>query len=83
MPTSFVLAFFSTAALFLYPAFCEAQATSDAAPLSKKVADLEEKFARDEKALLDWPNLARYREANARLVPPAAGEQRVVFLGDS
>jgi hypothetical protein len=83
MPRPFVLAFFSTAALFLYPAFCKAQATPDVAPLSKKVADLEDKFARDEKALLDWPNLARYREANARLVPPAAGEQRVVFMGDS
>ena len=31
----------------------------------------------------DWPNLARYREANARLPLPAPGEQRVVFFGDS
>ena len=31
----------------------------------------------------DWPNLAAYREANAKLAPPAAGEARVVFLGDS
>ncbi len=31
----------------------------------------------------DWPNLARYREANARLAPPAKGEERVVFMGDS
>jgi lysophospholipase L1-like esterase len=31
----------------------------------------------------DYGNLARYREANARLSPPAPGEQRVVFLGDS
>lgn len=31
----------------------------------------------------DWPQLARYREANARLGPPAAGEQRVVFYGNS
>src|SRR6202167_538052 len=31
----------------------------------------------------DFGQLARYREANAALVPPAAGEQRVVFLGDS
>ena len=32
---------------------------------------------------MDWPNLARYREENAKLPPPAAGEQRVVFIGDS
>jgi lysophospholipase L1-like esterase len=83
MTRPFVLAFFSTAALFLYPAFSRAQATLDAAPLSKQVANLEERLARDEKTLLDWPNLARYREANASLVPPAAGEQRVVFMGDS
>lgn len=31
----------------------------------------------------DWPQLARYREENARLAPPAAGERRVVFYGDS
>jgi lysophospholipase L1-like esterase len=31
----------------------------------------------------DFGQLARYREANAALAPPAAGEKRVVFLGDS
>ena len=31
----------------------------------------------------DWANLARYRADNARLGPPAAGEQRVVFYGNS
>jgi len=31
----------------------------------------------------DWANLHRYREANARLTAPAAGEQRVVFMGNS
>ena len=31
----------------------------------------------------DWPNLARYHEANAKLGPPAPGEQRVVFMGNS
>jgi lysophospholipase L1-like esterase len=33
--------------------------------------------------LADWPNLERYRAANAALPAPAAGEQRVVFMGDS
>jgi len=31
----------------------------------------------------DFGQLARYREANAALAPRAAGESRVVFLGDS
>jgi lysophospholipase L1-like esterase len=31
----------------------------------------------------DFGELKRYREANAALKPPAAGENRVVFLGDS
>ncbi len=31
----------------------------------------------------DWPMLARYRNANAQTPPPAAGEKRVVFMGDS
>jgi lysophospholipase L1-like esterase len=31
----------------------------------------------------DWADLARYREANARLAPATKGEARVVFMGDS
>lgn len=31
----------------------------------------------------DWANLGRYREANAQLGPPKAGEKRVVFMGNS
>ena len=31
----------------------------------------------------DYGQLARYRDANAKLAPPAAGEKRVVFFGDS
>ncbi len=36
-----------------------------------------------EKKLLDWPQLGRYAAENARLGPPAPGERRVVFYGDS
>jgi lysophospholipase L1-like esterase len=32
---------------------------------------------------VDWPNLARYHDENARLPAPAQGENRVVFMGDS
>jgi lysophospholipase L1-like esterase len=35
------------------------------------------------KRLDDWPDLARYREANAKVLPPAKDDQRVVFMGDS
>lgn len=34
-------------------------------------------------ALNDWPNLGRYREANANTPPSASSENRVVFMGDS
>jgi len=33
--------------------------------------------------LRDWPDMTRYREANRTLAAPAAGEARVVFMGDS
>ncbi len=32
---------------------------------------------------LDYANLARYREANKKVLPPEPGEKRVVFLGNS
>ena len=70
------------AALFLcFAAF--AQNPQEPAPLSKQVADLEVKASRQEKTLWDWPNLARYRYANAQLPLPAKDQPRVVFLGDS
>lgn len=31
----------------------------------------------------DWPNLAQFRAANDTLPPPAEGENRVVFMGNS
>jgi lysophospholipase L1-like esterase len=31
----------------------------------------------------DWPNLAKYRQANQSLPAPGPGETRVVFMGDS
>jgi len=38
---------------------------------------------RNDVRLRDWPNLARYREANRTLAAPSGGESRVVFMGDS
>ena len=37
----------------------------------------------DRQMLFDFPWLARYRDADAKLGPPAADENRVVFMGDS
>ena len=41
------------------------------------------RIARMDATLKDWPNLARYREANSKIVAPAKKESRVVFMGDS
>lgn len=38
---------------------------------------------RNDARLADWPALGRYRDANRALPAPAAGEPRVVFMGDS
>jgi lysophospholipase L1-like esterase len=46
-------------------------------------APLLEKLAGYEKRAKDWPELARYHEANAKLAAPAKNEKRVVFMGDS
>lgn len=46
-------------------------------------AKLKADFDRAQKILQDWPNLGRYRNDNASVKPPAADEQRVVFMGDS
>ncbi|MEO6815812.1 MAG: SGNH/GDSL hydrolase family protein [Edaphobacter sp.] len=52
-----------------------AKTTPDTAT-AKEIAGMKEKLA-------DWPQLDRYRAENAALAPVAAGEQRVVFYGDS
>ncbi|MGA8599231.1 MAG: SGNH/GDSL hydrolase family protein [Bryobacteraceae bacterium] len=44
---------------------------------------LRTQLEHDRGILEDWANLGRYREENAKLPPPAAGEARVVFMGDS
>ena len=51
---------------------------SVAAPVSpeKQIATMQAK-------LMDWAQLGHFKVANAALAAPAAGEQRVVFFGDS
>jgi lysophospholipase L1-like esterase len=45
--------------------------------------DPAQQMATMQKKLDDWPQLSRYRAANAQLGAPMAGEKRVVFFGDS
>lgn len=47
------------------------------------IQKLQSKLMTDEKTLQDWANLGRYSAENSKLPPPAAGEDRVVFMGDS
>jgi GDSL-like Lipase/Acylhydrolase family len=58
-------------------------ATAAAQQPSDPCASLKEDQKEMESTLRDWPNLAKYRDDNAKLAPPAKGESRVVFLGDS
>lgn len=44
---------------------------------------LRNQLQRSEHTLQDWPDLARYRDENASLPKPGAGDKRVVFMGDS
>ena len=44
---------------------------------------LTERLAHADTILHDWPNLARYAEADAAVAAPARLELRVVFMGDS
>jgi lysophospholipase L1-like esterase len=50
---------------------------------SDPCASLKEDQQAMESRLRDWPDLAKYQEDDAKLGPPARGESRVVFLGDS
>ena len=45
--------------------------------------ELKARMERFEGRLKDWPGLGRYADANSKLAPPAKGEDRVVFMGDS
>jgi acyl-CoA thioesterase I len=58
-------------------------ATAQQPPSADPCASLQERQQAMELKLRDWPDLARYREDDAKLGPPAKGDSRVVFLGDS
>ena len=52
-------------------------------PTCAEMASALTNLMRSDVRLRDWANLARYRDMNRSLAAPAAGEARVVFMGDS
>ena len=69
------------AALLL--AAAAAAQTAPAPDAALDAAKLKTALDRATRTLQDWPNLSRYRADNANVAPPTAGEERVVFMGDS
>ncbi len=52
-----------------------------ATPKTEPVSDWQKQH--DAQVKVDFPWLARFKEDDVKLPPPAAGEDRVVFMGDS
>ena len=74
----FVIAIF----LSLVLGFVANGQTPTPAPLDPLAAE-KQRADRLQARFNDYANYARYREANSKLAPPAKGEDRVVFMGDS
>jgi lysophospholipase L1-like esterase len=70
--------------MLLCATFCGALALAQTpAPAPAPVDAAAARQAAQERLLKDFPNLARYHDENAKLAPPAPGETRVAFMGDS
>src|SRR5437764_5233601 len=54
-----------------------------AQPTATDCAEVKTQLTRAQTRLNDWPQLARYRDANTKVVAPPKNEARVVFMGDS
>jgi len=54
-----------------------------AQPTATDCAEVKTQLTRAQTRLNDWPQLARYRDANTKVVAPLKNETRVVFMGDS
>jgi hypothetical protein len=55
--------------------------TPGATPQAAPVSEWQKEY--NARLLTDFPWLAKFKEADLKLAPPAAGENRVVFMGDS
>ena len=73
-----VIAIFLTAA-FTFAASAQTPTPTPVDPLTAE----KQRGDRLQAQLNDFANFARYRDANSKLAPPAKGEDRVVFMGDS
>jgi lysophospholipase L1-like esterase len=60
-----------------------AQTAQPVLPPCQELAAALQVVARNDLRLRDWPDLARYREANRSVGAVAPGDARVVFMGDS
>lgn len=58
-------------------------AQAPAAAPTDELTRLRQETERTQRTLQDWPNLARYREDNAKTGAPQRNGARVVFMGDS
>jgi lysophospholipase L1-like esterase len=61
----------------------QAPAATLVAPATPHHPDNDYWRKHDADLLVDFAGLARYKEADLALAPPAAGENRIVFMGDS
>ena len=61
----------------------QAAATAPTVPSCAELATALNAVVRNDARMRDWPNLARYRDANLTVGRPAPGDARVVFMGDS
>lgn len=82
-PLAIALAAVSAHAQTPAPAAPQAAAQTAGAPSCPELATALTALMRNDARLRDWPNLARYRDANRTLGPAPAGTPRVVFMGDS
>ncbi len=65
------------------PATATQAAPATPAQTTDNVAQLQTTLLNLQKRLQDWPNLARYHDADEQVPPPGPDENRVVFMGDS
>lgn len=65
------------------PTTAATPATPSTAPSCPEMATALTRLMGNDARLRDWPQLARYRDANHTLAAPGPSEARVVFMGDS
>lgn len=69
--------------LFVEHVVAQVAAAPGTATQEKTLEQMQKEYQDWSKVRNDWPNFARYRADNAALAAPAAGENRVVFMGNS